>query len=86
MQEKGFPVSLAMELRKERHFVQRKKRKRGVGQCLWQWDHQYQVRKPQPRLRAASQTIIPSESLKEDGVGCAGSSFSSPRKLTTLEV
>ena len=50
LQEKGFPVSLAMKLRKERHFVQRKKRKRGVGQCLWQWDHQYQVRKPQPRL------------------------------------
>ena len=50
VQEKGFPVSLAMKLRKERHFVQRKKRKRGVGQCLWQWDHQYQVRKPQPRL------------------------------------
>ena len=50
LQEKGFPVSLAIKLRKERHFVQRKKRQRGVGQCLWQWDHQYQVRKPQPCL------------------------------------
>ena len=38
------------KIKKRKAFCAKKEKKRGVGQCLWQWDHQYQVRKPQPCL------------------------------------